>query len=129
MLEETRKMFIFGYDMYIRHAFPKDELDPIHCTGRGPDYEHPDNININDVLGDYSLTLIDVLDTLVVMGNKTEFQRAVKLVLDQVNFDKPTTVQVFEANIRVLGNTLISAGTPYRSGQCLALGHTAIDML
>lgn len=35
-----------------------DELDPIHCTGRGHDYEKPDNININDVLGDYSLTLV-----------------------------------------------------------------------
>ncbi len=41
MLEETRKMFIFGYDNYMRHAFPKDELDPIHCTGRGPDYQNP----------------------------------------------------------------------------------------
>ena len=30
----------------------------------GPDTENPDNININDVLGDFSLTLIDSLDTL-----------------------------------------------------------------
>ena len=40
------------------------------------------------------------------MGNKTEFQKAVKLVLDHVSFDKPNTVQVFEANIRVLGGLL-----------------------
>ena len=33
------------------------------------DYENPDNININDVLGDYSLTLIDTLDTLAIIGN------------------------------------------------------------
>ena len=41
MLEETKKMFTFGYDNYMRHAFPQDELDPIHCTGRGPDYDNP----------------------------------------------------------------------------------------
>ena len=41
MLQETRKMFQFGYDNYMKHAFPKDELDPIHCTGRGPDIENP----------------------------------------------------------------------------------------
>ena len=33
------------------------------------DYENPDNININDVLGDYSLTLVDTLDTLAIIGN------------------------------------------------------------
>ena len=41
MLEESRKMFQFGYDNYMKHAFPKDELNPIFCTGRGPDYENP----------------------------------------------------------------------------------------
>ena len=41
MLEATRHMFYFGYDSYMTHAFPKDELDPIHCTGRGPDYDNP----------------------------------------------------------------------------------------
>lgn len=35
-----------------------------------------------------------------VLGNVTEFQRAVKLVIDTVSFDKDSTVQVFEANIR-----------------------------
>ena len=63
--------------------------------GRGPDYADPSNININDVLGDYSLTLVDVLDTLAIMGNKTEFQNAVKLVVDTVTFDTPNTVQVW----------------------------------
>ena len=62
--------------------------------GRGPDIENPSNLNINDVLGDYSLTLIDSLDTLAIMGNVTEFKKAVKLVVDNVSFDKPYTVQV-----------------------------------
>ncbi|GBN38870.1 ER degradation-enhancing alpha-mannosidase-like protein 1, partial [Araneus ventricosus] len=57
------------------------------------------NININDVLGDYSLTLIDALDTLAIMGNSSEFKRAVSLIIDNVSFDTDNTVQVFEANI------------------------------
>lgn len=35
-----------------------------------------------------------------VMGNYSEFQHAVKLVVSHVSFDKCSTVQVFEANIR-----------------------------
>ncbi|CAG2180784.1 unnamed protein product, partial [Oppiella nova] len=101
-------MFQFGYDSYMRYAFPADELNPIACTGRGPDRDNPSNININDVLGDYCLTLIDCLDTLALMRNASEFKRAVELVLEYVSFDKDNTIQVFEANIRVLG-ALISA--------------------
>jgi mannosidase alpha-like ER degradation enhancer 1 len=58
------------------------------------------NININDVLGDYSLSLIESLGTLAVMGNSSEFRRAVGLVINHVSFDKNSTVQVFEASIR-----------------------------
>ena len=39
--DQAKEMFYFGYDGYIKYAFPMDELDPIHCTGRGPDYENP----------------------------------------------------------------------------------------
>ena len=96
----AKEMFEFGYDNYMKFAFPLDELDPIHCTGRGPDLLNPDNININDVLGDYLLTLVDSLDTLAVLGNSSEFKNAVSLVIDYLNFDKDSTVQVFEATIR-----------------------------
>uniref|UniRef100_A0A667WXG5 alpha-1,2-Mannosidase n=1 Tax=Myripristis murdjan TaxID=586833 RepID=A0A667WXG5_9TELE len=108
MKDMAREMFYFGYDNYMKYAFPDDELNPIDCEGRGPDILNPSNININDVLGNYSLTLIDTLDTLLVLGNVTEFHRAVRLVIDTVSFDKDSTVQVFEANIRILGS-LISA--------------------
>ncbi|XP_076330874.1 ER degradation-enhancing alpha-mannosidase-like protein 1 [Tachypleus tridentatus] len=108
MLKEAKLMFQFAYDSYMKYAFPKDELNPIYCSGRGPDYDDPSNININDVLGDYSLTLIDALSTLAVMGNSSEFKNAVRLVVENVSFDKDNTVQVFEANIRILG-ALLSA--------------------
>ncbi|XP_059520567.1 ER degradation-enhancing alpha-mannosidase-like protein 1 [Myotis daubentonii] len=106
MRDLARGMFVFGYDNYMAHAFPQDELNPIDCGGRGPDRGDPSNLNINDVLGNYSLTLVDALDTLAIMGNSSEFQKAVKLVINTVSFDKDSTVQVFEATIRVLGSLL-----------------------
>lgn len=61
------------------------------------------NININDVLGDYGVTLIDTLDTLAIMGEQKEFEGAIKLVAHNVSFDQNSRVQVFETNIRTLG--------------------------
>uniref|UniRef100_A0AC35FUV0 Alpha-1,2-Mannosidase n=1 Tax=Panagrolaimus sp. PS1159 TaxID=55785 RepID=A0AC35FUV0_9BILA len=98
--EQVENMFWFGYGNYMKHAFPLDELDPIHCKGRGPDYDNPENININDALGAYSLTLVDSLTSLAIFGNKTAFHQAVQLVIDNVNFENDVTVQVFEATIR-----------------------------
>lgn len=39
--EQAREMFYFGYENYLKHAFPMDELDPIHCVGRGHDHNNP----------------------------------------------------------------------------------------
>ena len=103
--EQVRSMFAFGFDSYMRHAWPMDELNPVLCCGRGPD-DDASNLNINDVLGNYSLTLIDSLDTLAVMGNASAFARAVRLVVSSVSFDQDVVVQVFEATIRVLGGLL-----------------------
>lgn len=54
------------------------------------------NININDVLGNFSLTMVDALDAHYVMGNFTEFKRAVQLVIKNVSFDSDSIIQVFE---------------------------------
>uniref|UniRef100_A0A0K0DLW0 alpha-1,2-Mannosidase n=1 Tax=Angiostrongylus cantonensis TaxID=6313 RepID=A0A0K0DLW0_ANGCA len=123
-------------------AYPADELDPIHCRGRGHDHDDPGNININDVLGDYSLTLIDSLDTLVVLGDHAEFKRAVSLVINSVSFERNTTVQVFEATIRVIGSLLsahlIASDTsllfgnfsiPDYDGELLTLAHDLVARL
>jgi hypothetical protein len=48
----------------------------------------------------YSLTLVDALDTLAIMGNHSEFQRVAKLLESTLNFDKDINVSVFETNIR-----------------------------
>lgn len=48
----------------------------------------------------YSLSLIDAMDTLVVLGNYSEFRRVVDIVLQNTDFDKDINVSVFETNIR-----------------------------
>jgi mannosidase alpha-like ER degradation enhancer 3 len=61
-------------------------------------------MNFNQLLFfSFSLTLIDSLDTLVVLGDVKEFEKGVKLVIDTVSFDKDFAVSVFETNIRVVG--------------------------
>ncbi|KAI9356617.1 glycoside hydrolase [Pilaira anomala] len=95
-------MFDHGWNNYYEHAFPEDELNPFECNGRGSDKANPSNININDVLGDYSLTLVDTLDTLAIMGTQEQFEEAVDRVIKTVSFNQDNKVQVFEVNIRAL---------------------------
>ncbi|KAJ2975859.1 hypothetical protein NUW58_g8242 [Xylaria curta] len=52
-------MFYHGFDNYMAIAFPEDELRPISCTPLTRDPLNPRNVELNDVLGNYSLTLID----------------------------------------------------------------------
>jgi mannosidase alpha-like ER degradation enhancer 1 len=46
------------------------------------------------VLGNFSLTLIDSLDTLAIMGKRDDFAHAVRLIIDTVSFDQDSNVQV-----------------------------------
>ncbi|CAO3677182.1 unnamed protein product [Umbelopsis ramanniana] len=104
--QQTKEMFHHGWSSYMTYAYPKDELNPFNCTGRGSDRYDPTNININDVLGDYGVTLVDTLDTLAIMGEQREFENAVRLVTRHVSFNQDSKVQVFETNIRSLGGLL-----------------------
>ncbi|KAL5530319.1 hypothetical protein ACEPAF_6576 [Sanghuangporus sanghuang] len=104
--EKTRELWNHGFNNYMQHAFPLDELMPLSCAGRGPDWENPYNYANNDVAGNFSLTLIDVLDTFVVLGDIRGFESAVRNTIDWVSFDVNTRPQVFETTIRVLGGLL-----------------------
>uniref|UniRef100_A0A3P8QV49 alpha-1,2-Mannosidase n=1 Tax=Astatotilapia calliptera TaxID=8154 RepID=A0A3P8QV49_ASTCA len=87
------------------HAYPADELMPLTCRGRVRGLE-PSRGDIDDALGKFSLTLIDTLDTLVLLNKTTEFEDAVRRVLSDVRLDNDIVVSVFETNIRVLGGLL-----------------------
>lgn len=53
------------------------------------------------------VTLIDSLDTLVVMGEYEEFKTAVQLISQKIrSFDFDINVSVFETTIRLLGGLL-----------------------
>ena len=60
----------------------------------------------NDVAGNFSLTLIDVLDTFVVLNDVKGFENAIQNTIEWVSFDVNTRPQVFETTIRVLGGLL-----------------------
>lgn len=103
--EVVREMFHHCFDNYMRLAFPHDELKPLSCTPRSRN-DPEDRGSLDDVLGDYSLTLVDSMDTLAVMGEYAQFEEAVWNVVKHVSFDRDHTVSVFEATIRVLGGLL-----------------------
>lgn len=75
------------------------------------------NIAANDVAGNFSLTLVDVLDTLVVLDDREGFEKAIKNVIRWVQFDVNTKPQVFETTIRVLGGLLSGHLFASRRGQ------------
>ena len=62
-------MFYHGYENYIKHAFPEDELRPLTCKPLTRDRANPAHIELNDALGNYSLTLIDSLSTLAILAS------------------------------------------------------------
>ena len=59
----------------------------------------PSRGNDDDALGNFTLTLVDTLDTLALIDEE-EFEKATKLVIDNVQFDTDVVVSVFETNIR-----------------------------
>lgn len=59
-------------------------------------------VDVDDALGNFSLTLVDTLDTLVVVGEFDEFERAVRLVADTVRFDSDLIVSVFETSSLII---------------------------
>ncbi|KAL1427586.1 hypothetical protein MTO96_017285 [Rhipicephalus appendiculatus] len=97
------EMFQHAYDGYMKYAYPYDELRPLSCDGV-------------DTWGSFSLTLIDALDTLAIMGNYTEFRKVAAMIAENINFNININVSVFETNIRVVGG-LLSAHLLSRKAQ------------
>lgn len=125
-------MFFHGYDNYLEHAFPEDELKPISCKPLTRDRNNPAHIELNDPLGNYSVTLIDSLSTLAILASSSStsggvnkalryFQTSVAALVEQYGdgsdgekgtgkrgrgFDVDSKVQVFETVIRGVGGLL-----------------------
>ncbi|KAL4991751.1 seven-hairpin glycosidase [Aspergillus falconensis] len=128
---ETEQMFYHGFENYLEHAFPEDELRPLSCKPLVRDRHNPGHAELNDVLGNYSLTLIDSLSTLAILASSPDdgpkawhyFQDGIKDFVRLYGdgsegvagqgersrgFDMDSKVQVFETVIRGLGGLLSS---------------------
>eukprot|EP00659_Diplonema_papillatum_P003959 gene3959-6133_t len=122
--QSVHEMFNHAWTGYKRNAFPADELRPLSCSK-------------NDAFGGYALTVIDTLDTLVLLGQVDEFAEMVAWLIKNIDFKKLNRkVSVFETNIRVLGG-LVSAHVlaqqllpPWQySGELLAMSRQIADKL
>ncbi|XP_052182699.1 alpha-mannosidase I MNS5 [Diospyros lotus] len=110
MSDKVRKMFYHAYDNYMIYAFPHDELKPLTKTYTNSLVELG-NLRLEHLPPEYNgsaLTLIESLSSLVIMGNNTEFERAVLWLSENLTFDIDARINLFECNIRVLGG-LVSA--------------------
>lgn len=120
--EKLVQMFTHAYDSYMYNAFPASELKPLSCKG-----------GVFNLVKLPCLTLIDTIDTLILMRNYTEFARSVERLREEDEraklrfferkrksnrskigrpgevggiFAFNEDVSVFETNIRVLGGLL-----------------------
>ena len=93
-LDEIKSAFQFSWSGYRKNAWMQDELSPV--SGR---YRNP--------FCGWAATMVDSLDTLWIMGLKSEFEEAVKAVED---IDFTTSIRndipLFETTIRYLGGLI-----------------------
>ncbi|CAD5230317.1 unnamed protein product [Bursaphelenchus okinawaensis] len=102
---QAKEMFMHAYTAYKTHAFMADEIMPISCKPRirGKTRSRGD---VDDSLGNFSLTLVDSLDTLAVLNELDEFEEAAAAIIRDVRFDSDWTISVFETNIRMVGGLI-----------------------
>ncbi|GJC85861.1 endoplasmic reticulum mannosyl-oligosaccharide 1,2-alpha-mannosidase [Colletotrichum liriopes] len=90
----VRDVFKKSYDSYKRYAWTHDELTPVSARGK-------------DTFGGWAASLVDSLDTLWIMGFRTEFYAAAEVAV-QLDWAKTTekSANIFETTIRHLGGLL-----------------------
>ncbi|KAL0067240.1 hypothetical protein AAF712_005810 [Marasmius tenuissimus] len=92
--EQVKEAFQFAYHAYERHAMPHDELRPV--TGG-----YVDNFN------GWGVSMVDGLDTMLLMGLKAEYSRALPEVQKlEFQLAEDKVVPYFETIIRYLGGLL-----------------------
>ncbi|GJD07550.1 Probable alpha-mannosidase I MNS4 [Galdieria sulphuraria] len=91
----VKEMFRFGFDSYIKAAYPRDNLMPLSCNG-------------TDSMGGLLVTLVDNLDTLLIFEEYSLFKQYTLELESLFNVDINRTVNIFETTIRVIGGLLSS---------------------
>ncbi|KAI5954048.1 GPI13 [Candida margitis] len=105
---ETKQLFQHAWKSYMTYGFPFDEVRPLTCEPYGPDYSDYTNTVRNDAMANISSTLLDNIDTLIIMEQWDDLESALQHLKDnQVEFfNQDSVVQVFETTIRFLGGLL-----------------------
>lgn len=86
--QQVRQAFVHAIDGYTAHAWGIDELDPINKVGL-PSYG-------------MGLTIVDSLDTMILMGLEEHFKRAIHWINHSLVFGDQQGLNVFEVNGCVL---------------------------
>ncbi|GJE97807.1 glycoside hydrolase family 47 protein [Phanerochaete sordida] len=89
------RAFQHAWLAYERDAMGDDEYHPIGHKGS----------NLTEA-GGIGYTVVDSLDTMILMGLEDEYQRAREWVASKLDFEKDADFNTFETTIRVLGGLL-----------------------
>lgn len=89
----VKEAMMHAWRGYRTFAWGFDTLKPVTRSG------------VND-FGGLCVTMIDSLDTLLIMGMYAEYKEAVNYIVDHVYLDQQEDVNLFELTIRVLGGLL-----------------------
>eukprot|EP01127_Copromyxa_protea_P018814 TRINITY_DN59_c0_g2_i3.p1 TRINITY_DN59_c0_g2~~TRINITY_DN59_c0_g2_i3.p1 ORF type:complete len:561 (+),score=100.25 TRINITY_DN59_c0_g2_i3:41-1723(+) len=92
--DTVKEAFRFAYEGYRDHCMGQGELKPESGQCH------------NWLGGDLGLTVIDSLDTMLIMGHDDLYMEARDWIYDNLDFDKGISVSVFEITIRCLGGLL-----------------------
>ncbi|KAF9285196.1 mannosyl-oligosaccharide alpha-1,2-mannosidase [Mortierella alpina] len=109
----VKEAFVHAWSAYRRDAWGKDEYHPVSKYGS------------NMIRKGQGFTIVDSLDTILLMGLEDEFEEAKAWVKNDLDFDQDGEVNLFETTIRVLGG-LLSAYD--QSGQDPVFLHKAVDL-
>ena len=125
--EKVKSMFEHAFDGYKTFAFPGDELKPVSKSKTNSLQELGANAGdrkyFDEEYDGVAMSLIESLSTLAVVGNTTEFTKSVDWLSKHwperlERNHRNMRVNVFEANIRILGGLL--------SGHVLAGGNVGV---
>ncbi|RWS31610.1 mannosyl-oligosaccharide alpha-1:2-mannosidase isoform A-like isoform X2 [Leptotrombidium deliense] len=96
--EIIKEMMRHAWNGYVKYAWGDNELRPVSRSGYSP-----------TLLGDTKLgmTIVDALDTLLIMNMNSEFEKGREWIANKFNMDNVyESVSVFEVNIRFVGGLL-----------------------
>lgn len=108
LAEQVKSEFMHAWSDYKKYAWGNDDLKPLSKSYK--------NWYSQTLL----MTPVDALDSLYLLGFKTEADNTRKYITDNLSFDKDMDVQNFEITIRLLGG-LLSAYQMTNDPKLLAL--------